>query len=196
MLLLGRNAITCVSFLGSLPKLNGTDSNLQVVTIPKRIPPALPPRSPYRNSESKSTGLDIAPIPLAQDHQESGLGINLTGPANDQINGESEASHPEDQGGLEERLTDVHLAPSSDPERLSPKKDRFDEVSLSGSDYSRTPAETPIQMEDNEAGSGPAAVTGKENEGPIKAVPNDDEEFHSIPTTPLEAFHPGAWKSG
>ena len=170
----------------------------KVVTIPKRIPPALPPRSPYRNSGSKSASLDLPTSPLAQDHEEPGLGINLTGPPDDQINGESEASHSEGPGGLEDKLTEIHLAPNHDPERLSPKKDGFDEVSISGSDYSRTPAETPIRMEDNEASSGlPVGTgTGKENEEPAKVGTIDDEEFHSIPSTPLEASYPGAWRSG
>lgn len=168
----------------------------KVVTIPKRIPPALPPRSPYRNSGSKSAGLDLPTSPLGKDHEESGLGINLTGPPDDRINGESETYHPEGQGELEDRLTEVHVAPNNDPERLSPKKDGFDEVSMSGSDYSHAPAETPIRMEDNEASNGLAVATGKENEGPVKAVANDDEVFHSIPSTPLEASYPGAWKSG
>lgn len=168
----------------------------KVVTIPKRIPPALPPRSPYRNSGSKSTSLDLPTSPLAKDHEGSGLGINLTGPPDGPVNGESEAPYPEGQSGLEDKLTEVHLSPNYDPERLSPKKDGFDEVSMSGSDYSRTPAETPIKMEDNEASNGLAVHTLKENEGPVKAVANDDEEFHSIPNTPLEASYPGAWKSG
>lgn len=168
----------------------------KVVTIPKRIPPALPPRNPYRNSGSKSASADVPTSPLAQDHEESGLGISFNGSADDRSNGESKASHPEGQGGLEDNLTEVHLAPNHDLEKLSPKKDGFDEVSMSGSDYSRTPAETPIRMEDNEASSGLAVGTGKENEGHIKAVGNDDEVFHSIPSTPLEASYPGAWKSG
>lgn len=168
----------------------------KVVTIPKRIPPALPPRSPYRNSGSKSASLDLPTSPLAQDHEESGLGINLTGPPDDQINGESEASRLDGPDGLENELTEVHLAPFHDPERLSPKKDGFDEVSISGSDYSRTPAETPIRMEDNEASSGLVVGTGKESEEGAKAGAGDDEEFHSIPSTPLEASYPGAWKSG
>lgn len=168
----------------------------KVVTIPKRIPPALPPRNPYRNSGTKSTSIDLPISPLAQDNEESGLGISLTGPRDDQVNGESAASHPESQGELEDQLTEVNLAPNHDPDRLSPKKDGFDEVSISGSDYSRTPAETPIRMEDNEVSSGLHVFTGKENEVPIKAIGNDDEVFHSIPSTPLEASYPGAWKSG
>ena len=168
----------------------------KVVTIPKRIPPALPPRNPYRNSRSKSASVDLPTSPLAQDHEESGLGINLNGPADDQIDGGNEASLPEGQGGLEDQLNKVHLAPERDFEKLSPSKDGFDEVSMSGSDYSRTPAETPIRMEDNEASGGLAVGTGRESEGPIKAIGNDDEVFHSIPSTPLEASYPGAWKSG
>lgn len=168
----------------------------KVVTIPKRIPPALPPRNPYRNPGSKGASLDLPTSPLAQGHEESGLGINLTGPPEEHINGESEISHPEGHGGLEDKLTEIHLAPSHDTDRLSPKRDGFDEVSMSGSDYSRTPAETPIRLEDNEASSGLAVGVAKENEVPIKAPFHDDEEFHSIPNTPLEASYPGAWRSG
>lgn len=168
----------------------------KVVTIPKRIPPALPPRNPYRTSGSKSTSLDLPTSPLAQGHEGSGLGINLTGPPDGQTNGESEHSVSEGQGGFEAKLTEIPLSPSHDPDRLSPKKDGFDEVSMSGSDYSRTPAETPIRLEDNEASNGLAVGTTKENEGPVKAVAHDDEVFHSIPSTPLEVSYPGAWKSG
>ena len=168
----------------------------KVVTIPKRIPPALPPRNPYRNSGSKSASLDLPTSPLAQGHEGSGLGIDLIGPPDGQTNGESENSVSEGQGGFEAKLTEIHLSPSHDANRLSPKKDGFDEVSLSGSDYSRTPAETPIRLEDNEASNGLVAGAAKENEGPVKAVAHDDEVFHSIPSTPLEASYPGAWKSG
>ena len=168
----------------------------KVVTIPKRIPPALPPRNPYRNSGSTRASNDPPTSPLAQDPEGSGLGINLTGPPDDELNGASEHSHLEDHGGLEEKLTEIRLAPDYDPERLSRKKDGFDEVSMSGSDYSRTPAETPIRLEDNEASSGLAVDAGKENEGPVKAVAHEDEVFHSVPNTPLEVSYPGAWKSG
>ena len=166
----------------------------KVVTIPKRIPPALPPRSPYRNSGTKSD--DLPTSPLVQEHEVSGLGIDLTSPTDDQISKESELPPTERQSELDDKLTEIHLAPGRDAERLSPMKDGFDEVSMSGSDYSRTPAETPIRMEDNEASSGLAAGAAKENEGPVKALIHDDDEFHSIPNTPLEVSYPGAWKSG
>ena len=168
----------------------------KVVTIPKRIPPALPPRNPNRDSGSKSAGADSHSSPLAQEYHGPGLGINLTGPPDDQNNGESQPSDLGAQGDLEEKLTEIHLAPDYDPERLSPNKDGFDEVSLSGSDYSRTPAETPIRMEDNEERGGLAAGAEKEKEGPVKALAHEDEVFHSVPNTPLEASYPGAWKSG
>ena len=168
----------------------------KVVTIPKRIPPALPPRSPYRNSGSKTSSFEQPTSPLAQDHEDSGLGINLDGPPEDHMNGEKEASQPEGYTELEEKLTEIDLAPEHDAERLSLKRDGFDEVSVSGSDYSRTPAETAIKMEDNEASNGSPVGIGNGKESAVKAVGNDDEEFHSIPNTPLEASYPGAWKSG
>ena len=168
----------------------------KVVTIPKRIPPALPPRSPYRNSGSKNPSFEQPTSPLAQDHEDSGLGINLTGPPEDHTNGEKEASQPEDYDKLEEKLTEIDLAPEHDADRLSLKRDGFDEVSVSGSDYSRTPAETAIKMEDNEASNGLPVGIENEKESAVKAVGNDDEEFHSVPNTPLEVSYPGAWKSG
>lgn len=168
----------------------------KVVTIPKRIPPALPPRNPYRNSGSKSASVDPPTSPLAQDHGETGLGINLTGPTEEQTNGESEASGSEIQSGFEDKLSEIRLAPSHDVDKLSPKKDDFDEVSLSGSDYSRTPAETPIRLEDNEASSGLANGAAKENQEPVKVTAHDEEVFHSVPNTPLEASYPGAWRNG
>ena len=168
----------------------------KVVTIPKRIPPALPPRNPYRNSGSKNPSFEQPTSPLAQDHEDSGLGISLTGPAEDHTNGEKEPSQREDYDKLEEKLTEIDLAPEHDADRLSLKRDGFDEVSVSGSDYSRTPAEPAIKMEDNEASNGLPVGIGNEKESAVKAVGNDDEEFHSVPNTPLEVSYPGAWKSG
>ena len=190
-------------------------SKAKLVTIPKRIPPALPPRNPYR--ASAKSNFDAPQSPLSNEYPVDGLGINLTRPSQDQDREETEALHPyPSQSALEEKLNEVHLAPGQDVDRLSPKKDGFDEVSLSGSDYSsrETPAETampdetPIQMEDkesteasaidmakktdepakedSESGGGLSIDTAKENEEPSKAGTHEHDEFHSVPSTPLE----------
>ena len=184
-------------------------STAKLITIPKRIPPALPPRNPYRASGHKSN-VEPPQSPLSNEYPIDGLGINLTRPSQDQDREEPEVPSP---SALEEKLNEVHLAPR---DRLSPKKDGFDEVSLSGSEYSsrETPAETampdetPIQLEDresdeksaidmakkneepakedNESSGGLAIDTAKENEAPSKAANHDHDEFHSVPSTPLE----------
>lgn len=190
-------------------------SKAKLVTIPKRIPPALPPRNPYR--ASAKSNFDPPQSPLSNEYPVDGLGINLTRPSQDQDRDQPEALHPyPSQSALDEKLNEVHLAPSQDIDRLSPKKDGFDEVSLSGSDYSsrETPAETPmpdetpIQMgdkkpteassfdmakkteepaqEDNESSGGLSIKTAKENEEPSKAATHEFDEFHSVPSTPLE----------
>ena len=191
-------------------------SKAKLVTIPKRIPPALPPRNPYR--ASAKSNFDPPQSPLSNEYPVDGLGINLTRPSQDQDREAPEALHPyPSQSALDEKLNEVHLAPSQDIDRLSPKKDGFDEVSLSGSDYSsrETPAETPmpdetpIQMEDkepsqnsatdmakkneeptkedNESSGGLSIDTAKENEEPSKTATHEYDEFHSVPSTPLEA---------
>lgn len=158
-------------------------SKAKLVTIPKRIPPKLPPRSPYRNSTPKVGDYEPPSSPTASENQNQGLGINLTRPSEDQDGFDPAAS----QIALEERLDEVHLAPQDDPDRLSPRKDGFDEVSMSGSDYSHeTPGETPIKMEDNERNDGLAVHTAKNHEEPLKAGGHEEDDFHSVPSTPLE----------
>ncbi len=164
-------------------------SKAKMVTIPKRIPPALPPRSPYRNSTPKPA--DYAPplSPSVLEHRDQGLGINLTRPSEDQNRSVVDGFDPAtSQTALEEKLTELHVAPRKDPDRLAPRQDGFDEVSMSGSDYSHeTPGETPIKMEDNESSGGLAIKTGKENLEPTKSGLHEEDDFHSVPSTPLEA---------
>ena len=176
-------------------------SRAKLVTIPKRIPPALPPRSPYR----APPGADAAALasPIVTEHQDQGLGIDMNASKR-----EEEHLYPiPSANSLEEKLEQIHLAPSQDRDRLSPNKDGFDEISMSGSDYSRgTPAEpstedttqTTITMHDNEgsvqddyADKGNRVADDHTNvdEGarPSSSQRQDSEAFHSIPGTPLEA---------
>lgn len=42
-------------------------------------------------------------------------------------------------------------------------------------------------MEDNESSGGLAIKTGKENLEPTKSGLHEEDDFHSVPSTPLEA---------
>ena len=167
-------------------------SKAKLVTIPKRIPPALPPRSPYRNQQLPNT--DGHQSPHLDQPQDSGLGLDLTSSSEDHVHGGGETVDPSiNEEALEEKLKEVHLVPRQDPERLSPRKDGFDAASMSGSDYSReTPlGQTPIVMNDSEATNGLAVDIERANEDPVKIANHENEEFHSMPSTPLDATHHG-----
>lgn len=172
----------------------------KLVSIPKRVPPALPPRSPYRNSGPRSADLDGPRSPSLNEYQSQGLDINLTRPSEDRPDRDTQPlqlSHSQDEA-LESKLDEVHLSSSRDAERLSPRKDGFDEVSMSGSDYSHEtlaehtgvaePKELSIKMENNETNGSLAIDTGVRKEEHMKIGAHEDDEFHSIPSTPLEAM--------
>ena len=163
-------------------------SKAKLVTIPKRIPPALPPRSPYRNSAPQSADSDPPVSPSSTVNHNHGLGINLTRPSVDQERQVDDNFDPAvSQTALDEKLNEVHLTPQDDPDRLSPNKDGFDEVSMSGSDYSReTPGETSIRMEDNETNGNSSQCMGNGIEEPAKLASHEEDDFHSVPSTPLE----------
>ena len=162
-------------------------SKARLVTIPKRIPPALPPRNPYRSSTPVPTTADpttnvATPYPTTQDQ--------ATDPRSPSLPPASNSLTPEPQP-LENGITDIHLTPRADQDRCpSPRKeDGFDEVSMSGSEYSHSqePA-APITLEDNEP---PVADHDKANEVPF--LGKEGDEFHSVPSTPVEAGMPGTF---
>ncbi|KAK4696854.1 SH3 domain-containing YSC84-like protein 1, partial [Lecanoromycetidae sp. Uapishka_2] len=174
----------------------------KLVSIPKRIPPALPPRSPYRNSGPRSAGLDGPRSPSIHEPQGEDLGINLTRPLEDHPDRQTQPLplSPLRNESLEAKLNEVHLSSGHDSERLSPRKDGFDEISMSGSDYSHEtpaehtsiaePTEAPIKMEDNEPDHPLAVDTGTGKKEQWKIAAHEDDEFHSIPNTPLEVTSP------
>ena len=166
-------------------------SKAKVVTIPKRAPPTLPPRSPYRATKTDSVNSTDTPTSATP----SGLGIM------DASHGTPSLSHPEGYetthapppkmptNAMIREHTMIKEVPSSmpplpienpdhhsqdlttvplhqDPALLSPAQHAgFDDVSISGSsDYDKgTPAETPIKLEDNEKTDG-LAVGGNAEE--------------------------------
>ena len=181
-------------------------SRAKLVTIPKRIPPTLPPRSPYRAQPMINASTPASPI--VTEYQQADTANDQAAPKEAQGNIDPSPS----QDALNEKLEMIHLAPAQDSDRLSPhkEKDGFDEISMSGSDYSRgTPAETPadefseatIIMNDDEEDSRhrEMAANSREEQStnaveethPVPAN-HESEVFHSIPGTPLEANTPNS----
>ncbi|KAL9632034.1 MAG: hypothetical protein Q9164_005561 [Protoblastenia rupestris] len=174
-------------------------SRAKLVTIPRRIPPALPARSPYRGQPTINA--DMPASPTSAKRQESGLGIDMD--ASKENEAGMQPTIPQD--ALDEKLKQLHLAPAHDPERLSPSKDGFDEVSMSGSDYSRgTPADTPatglnestIVMNDAEEEPRKDQMTEKvdgkeqtdEREEMYSTIASQDpDDFQAIPGSFLES---------
>ena len=154
----------------------------RIVSIPKRIPPALPPRSPYR---SKGTGTP---------NGDSLDSVVEPEPQNEDITDQCSTSE-----------ADYSQVPTrQEPNLLSPRKDGFDTVSLSESDYSKgTPfsieeekdENRPVAMYDNSvddtvaAWNNPAAYVDSEH-GAKAGIGTNDDEFHSIPTTPIRVATP------
>lgn len=165
-------------------------SRARLVTIPKRIPPALPPRNPYRNQPPPVlTSTDDLSNPTEMEPQ--GLGVDLhpstpqETPADHESYGEVFSPTRDD---MDQKLDIMHLSPRaeiSDPinnhDRLSPRKDGFDEVSLSGSDYSR---ETLTATDEHQPSEATTAQVLRKIEH--EELPGKFEEFHSVPSTPLE----------
>lgn len=137
-------------------------SRARLVTIPRRIPPALPPRNPYRIHVPIIT--NIAPVSSPTETSPSprglGLGVDLNSssfPVEEDHHNQREQNHgpptttealSPTKEDMDRNLDNLFLTPrtfdpssdsttSRDPDRLSPRnKDEFDEISMSGSDYS------------------------------------------------------------
>ncbi|KAL9099578.1 MAG: hypothetical protein Q9163_004946 [Psora crenata] len=173
-------------------------SRAKLVTIPKRIPPALPPRSPYR---AQTVTKAVTPAsPTVTEHPKLGLGIEL----DPTKAGRSDIEPTPLQDALDEDLEQIHLAPAHEPERLSPSKDGFDNISVSGSDYSRGTIsdaqaderkESTIVMENIKSASVQDGTARQDDEDEQTAdgdeshpayTSHESEDFHSVPSTPLD----------
>lgn len=133
-------------------------SRARLVTIPRRIPPALPPRNPYRNHVPMITNIDpvSSPSETSPSPHSLGLGVDLNfGSFPEVEDHEQNRSSPTTGQALsptkediDRKLDNLSLSPlafdagfdsvtSRDTDRLSPRnEDGFDEISMSGSDYS------------------------------------------------------------
>lgn len=190
-------------------------SRARLVNIPKRIPPALPPRNPDRTRPSIITNTDPYVSPVEAEHpgdpwiRRHDINDPTTPVFVSPIDDESDEK-------LASLVVTTQQVPDSD--RLSPRKEGFDNISLSGSDYSyetplpdgqplvsnvnipssleapstkdrqfpsvSTQQDTPNKTTtDRELEMTPTASTWKEHE----ETTGKTDEFHSIPSTPLEA---------
>lgn len=161
-----RNGVARKESIKRIPEVDETHegtgqpviSRARLVTIPRRIPPALPPRNPYRNHAPVITNIDPVSSPTETSPSPRGLGLGVD------LNSSSlqeEEDHEQNHGptttgqalsptkeDIDRKLDNLFLSPRTfdpssdsmtfrDPDRLPPRdKDVFDEISMSGSDYS------------------------------------------------------------
>ena len=144
-------------------------SRAKMVTIPKRIPPALPPRNPYRTSASSALNGEALRSPSTPDQQ---MQIPQLVHTPSQDTADPIGTREED---LEHGMETIRL--SGDYERLPPRKDDFDPMSRSVSNYSRD--------EPNDAAA-KITLEDQNNDDHKDNAANGNDEFHSIPSTPIE----------
>ncbi|KAL8647861.1 MAG: hypothetical protein Q9210_005310 [Variospora velana] len=188
----------------------------RLVTIPKRIPPALPPRSPYRQSPHIANGESppppVPPIPSAIEPANKATSPrSLTRTSSEfadvslddriHINASPRQDVSRDFDGFQSSATT--------PPAASLKSAGVDSASVSDSDYSRAPStpaqtpgldaetdgtnSTPITMEDQEAtpvktsaGHDLLIESVRMQREESQSSEKKDDEFHSIPSTPVE----------
>ncbi len=170
-------------------------SKARLVSIPKRTPPTLPPRNPYRNSPS-NVEISGSPTPAGRTDQGSSVHIpsSLKDPSQQfrDVSSDNNSLTPHTRD-LENGLQNIHLSPSTQqntPNNYpspSASRDGFDEATMSGSPYSEEIGTfsngTSITMRDNEANE----ATNKHDH---EITTDASEEFHSIPNTPVETTAP------
>ncbi|KAL9630704.1 MAG: hypothetical protein Q9204_004582 [Flavoplaca sp. TL-2023a] len=191
-------------------------SKARLVTIPKRVPPALPPRSPYRQSArvlDAEPSTPPMPIALTEHHQtDTSMTVPSSTPYSPQFANIS--LHDSVQEDISPQPTLARNPDSivySSPSRptSSGNPNGTDSTSLSGSDYSHaqsTPAptpgvgkdgdgtvDTPITLDDQEANGVEVSMDCNEPPESSKMRREEsqtsekmDEMFHSVPGTPVE----------
>ena len=170
----------------------------RLVSIPKRIPPRLPPRNPNRSSPTTPEPPATPPGRIDQ-----GAHAHVPSPLKDSseqfqdININDE--HFTEERDLKEGMPHVNLSSlasgsleppkvTGDDASVNTSQNKFDELSTSESDHSKETGSnsngTSITLQDNEIDGG----TSKQNEDKTTDM---SEEFHSMPSTPIETSTPG-----
>ena len=158
----------------------------RIVSIPKRVPPALPPRNPHRLTlpgEVEDAEQNLTPT----DDKRSN--VSGTGEQLDTYSTRDTDIVNTNGVNISADMQEISLEPENDDRPtssreqkdtnlLSPKRSVHDQVSLSGSDYSHE-----ISSPDPEIKATPNAMHDI-------TIPATNDEFHSVPTTPVEAPPP------
>ena len=190
-------------------------SRARIVTIPKRVPPALPPRSPYRQSPHLMTA--DSPLPPMPSRPEDGHEKSPSPPSppskpSNRDAGKATIHDSTSHEELSQNFDSIRLSTPSPKPASHGKISAFDSNSVSGSDYSpsrSTPAgtpglgaetddtvHTPITMDDQEATPTKASTeqpsdsksTEMEREvSQASQASEKDDAFHSMPSTPIES---------
>lgn len=192
-------------------------SRARLVTIPKRTPPALPPRSPYRSLPPTITSSEPQSSPTEIEPQGLGLDLGRSSPHQSDDHHSVVIPLSPTKEDMDHTIDNIHLSPGNETDRLSPRKDGFDELSMSGSDYSRETPAAIYNKEVNDNVDTPQTSFSTANHQPSHArtthnvpdqTPNHEpleivdstawnsheefpgkaDEFHSVPSTPLEAL--------
>ncbi|KAI4180560.1 MAG: hypothetical protein L6R41_007166 [Letrouitia leprolyta] len=166
-------------------------SRARLVTIPKRVPPALPPRSPYRQSphiiNAETSSPPVPPLP--SEHQQINKAVDSHSPSprhSQEFADISLKDQTQDKQSLYQDLPQGldNIQLSATPTISSrPGSPAIESASVSGSDYSRThstPAQTP-GLETDTDGTVHTPITMEDQEAtPVKASAEHNVQVGSI----------------
>ena len=154
-------AIQVVAQAGAAPIV----SRARLVTIPKRIPPPLPPRNPHRNRLGNIVNTDTSSPSFSEEERE-------------------QSQDPDDE-------QEYQNSSQYSSRVTSPTKSGFDANSLESpnpwSETSVTEDEPEIKAEPNNR-KDESAIIDIDVDGLEDKVAIDHDEFHSIPSTPVETI--------
>ncbi len=179
---------------------NPVISRARLVNIPKRVPPALPPRNPGRTKPSMITDSDPYVSPIEAEPDGLGGGFGDRGAQRSDVHEHDTAvlvSPIEDD--IDEKFIALQVTTPSDiprPDRLSPRKDGFDEISMSGSDYSPETSHPKIQPDISHVDIPSSLETPTRNDLPdpsvatLHGLPTETTRDHELETTPTAS----TWK--
>ena len=171
-----------------------TVTRAKLVTISKRIPPALPPRNPYRNRVSKTTNEERTNELQQDESSEYEHSSRYSSPTRNGFDHDSITSqNPWEEVSLtpdvEQRGTKMlsslsTTASANDTEEQKQKK-QDDEIIPSNKEDLVKGNSTVDHHEDLHALED-RTVTLQQSPNDIEKLANEGEEFHSMPSTPHE----------
>ena len=155
----------------------------RIVSIGKRIPPALPPRNPHRLTQTAESADVTVPTNVISNDSSDGGDHPLVHNAQPKMTDHKDSSTSKElEGGMQNNRVapkdhDVPREPqsSTNMDHLLPRFNAADQISYSSSEYAHeiAPSDPEKRPEPNDNSSIAAQAAS--------------EEFHSVPTTPIEA---------